>query len=158
MAVAPCHTDEITSVKTSSRTLSRYKLLLPQKLYYLDSERKRKLHLASIHNESIYPGNVYHVDASEPVHLKNRTLDNGLHSKPIAPWTKLQFEMNDRWQLGADLPDLKNLSRNSGPGNFVPIPRVTYNFDSITITTLYIPLIQDFNLISTMGLYFIISF
>jgi hypothetical protein len=158
IVVAPCTAGAISSVKKTIPPLTRFKQPLPKNLYYSDNERVRKLNMASMHNESIYLDTNFQDETRLPAHLKNKTLDDGWHSKPKVPWSRFQFELNDRWQLGADLPDLKNFANGDGHLDLVPIPRLSYDFGSVKLTSLYIPQIQDYNLTSVMGLYLIITF
>ncbi len=157
---AACNTDTGKNAETfhQKQPAARFKLPQEWNLYHSDSEGLRQKHLDSTHNGSTHLDNEYHDKTRLPGHLKNKTLYDGLQSKPVIPWTRFQFILNDRWQLGADLPDLQNLVSDDGHGSFVPIPRLTYDFGPVKLSSLYIPQIQDYNPTSVMGLYLIIKF
>jgi hypothetical protein len=155
-----CNMDTSANAVTFHQRQESAKIKLPQERnrYHSDSEGQRKKLLAGTKNGSIYLDNDYHDKTRLHVHSENKSLRDTWQSKPVITWTRYQFVLNDRWRMSADLPNLQNFANGDGHGSLVPIPRLTYDFGNVKISSLYIPKIPDYNLIAVMGLYLTITF
>lgn len=120
----------------------------------LNSELLHRYHLAYMQPGSSYLKSDTHDANQLSSSLKIATLPAEKNKEPITPWTHFQFLLNDRWQLGADLPDYNSFVN----GSYIPIPRLTYDYGAIKLSTLYMPQIQSYNPYAVMGLYLIITF
>ena len=149
-----------SSAETGAENINSDYSITPCKLqpfgiyYHSNSELLRKYHLANKHYGSGYLDNDIHDANHLTTSLVSTTVPAERHKKTKDPWSKFQFLLNDRWQLGADFPDIKNFAN----GSYIPTPRLTYDYGAVKLSTLYLPQIQSYNQFSVMGLYLIIAF
>ena len=144
----------VTSENKNIHTITPYKQQMYNNDYHSDSEYIRKYHLANIHHVTSYMFYDFNDNNRFTARLIIKKSPADWTEKPKAPRTNFQFSLSDRWQLGADLPDINRFSN----GSYIPIPRLTYDYGAIKLSTLYMPEIQSYNLYAVMGLYLIITF
>lgn len=152
----PSTIDPSATTINHTDTSTSYKLQLHGYYYHADSELLRKYQLINMHHGSPDPANYFHDADRLTAPSMVQTVHTDWSKKPIEPWSNFEFVLNDRWQLSADLPDFSNFA--NGNRSYIPTPRLTYDYGAIKLSTLYIPQIQNYNLISAMGIYLIITF
>ena len=151
---------KISKTDTSTESLNSDYSITPCKqhqydiYYHSNSELLRKYHLANKHYGSGYLNNDIHDENHFTISLISTTVPAERHKKTKDLWSNFQFVLNDRWQLGADLPDINSFAN----GSYLPTPRLTYDYGAVKLSTLYLPQIQSYNQFSVMGLYLIIAF
>lgn len=133
------------------------KLTLAESLYRENNKSIRRGYLNGKYNGGTDTDYQFHDENRIPTQLKNRKLQISWREKPEVPWTQHKFTINDRWKLGADLPDFKHTDAG-GTGNLIPIPRLTYDYGSVSFSSLYFPQVQGYNLNAVMGLYLSVKF
>jgi hypothetical protein len=131
---------------------------LSANLYQSDSENIRLSRLAGERNGGVALDSQFHDENRIAAHYDSKALQTSWRGKPEVTWKSYKFSLNDRWQLGADMPDILNAHSGDGSGSLIPIPRLTYDFGPVKFSSLYFPRVQDYNLNAVMGLYLTVIF
>jgi len=127
--------------------------------YYFDPEDFRQNKLKGKYYGSMNYNNEFIYKTRAPTGLQSETFTVSWYNRSSIRWSGYQYWLSERWQISADLPNIKDVSYDGGLAFIMPAPRLTYDLGSVKLSTLlYIPRFQDYNLISVMGIYLIFTF
>jgi hypothetical protein len=126
--------------------------------FHSDSEQLRVDHLQNRRHGSlgIIKNSSKNVLVSNSFNRENIEMNS--QNTSIFQWTRIQYLLNDRWRLDAELPDFGDFIQNRNLSLIIPTPRLTYEMGSVKISTLFIPRTFDYRLIAVMGINLSISF
>jgi len=130
-----------------------------ERSYYFDCEDFRLNRLKDKYLWSMNYYNEFIYEAGAETGLQREVFKVSRNNRSSIRWSGFQYWVSERWQLSADLPNIKDVSYDGNLAFIMPAPRITYDLGSFKLSTLlYIPRIQDYNLIAVMGIYLIFTF
>jgi len=136
-----------------------FSLATLERSYYFDREDFRLNKLKGKSYGSMNYNNEFIYKKRASTGLKSEGFTVSWYNRSSVRWSGIQYWVSERWQFSTDLPNIKDVSYDGGLAFIMPAPRLTYDLGSVKLSTLlYIPRIQDYNLIAVMGIYLIFAF
>lgn len=130
-----------------------------ERSYYFDREDFRLKKLKDKNYGPMNYNNGFIYEKRAPAGLRSEAFTTSWYNRSSVRWSGLQYWVSERWQFSTDLPNIKDVSYDGSLAFIMPAPRLTYDLGSVKLSTLlYIPRIQDYNLIAVMGIYLIFVF
>ena len=84
--------------------------------------------------------------------------EGGFYKDSGSHWAKFvgvsyQYRLSQRWRLGADLLLVQSPTYNQGNPFVAPIPHLSVDLGAAKINAIYIPKVQDYDVLSVLGVY-----
>lgn len=121
--------------------------------YHPDRKGTRLNHLNNELNVGLGLGYKLHNDARGETNVEAGFFrDSGRNWARFAG-VSYQFNLGERWKLGADLLAIQSQTYNKGHGFVAPLPHLTYDFGAVKLNATYIPRVQRYNDFAVFAIY-----
>lgn len=147
-----------SKVQNNNQRTTKEKFTPQRDSFHSDSEQLRIDHLHNRRHGSLGITNSSSKNGLDYSRINRENIDAVSQNNASFQWTRIQYLLNDRWRLDAELPDFGDFIQNRNLSLIIPTPRLTYEMGPVKLSTLFIPRTFDYRLIAVMGIYFSISF